>query len=107
MNSLTAKFLATDSTLNQLNFISLEVGKQYYLEQVVIEYHSLYDYIVQVIAKTDEEVVLKEIYERHSDNCVYPGDWCTAEGNTVTIKKSEVEIGYMQDDMKIAFYEYA
>ena len=106
MNTLTTKFLAAEPLLSKVNFLSLEVGKQYYLEQVVIEYYSLYDYIVQVIAKTDEEVVLKEIYERHSDNCVYPGDWCTAEGSTFTIKKSEVEMGYVQGDIKIALYEY-
>lgn len=105
MNNLPTKFLQADSSLKKMTFDLLEVGKQYYFEQVVIEYHCLYDYLLQVVSKTDEVIECKEIYVRLSDNCIYPGDWLTAEGDIVKFSKKEVEAGFTDREFRINFYK--
>jgi hypothetical protein len=105
MNSHPTKFLPVDSSLGKVTFESLEIGKQYYLNEVVIEYHSIYDYLILVISKTDESIEVKEIYERHSDNSIYPGDWYQSEGNHKTFTRKEVETGVTENEFMIEFYK--
>lgn len=105
MNGQPTKFLRAESSLEKVTFASLEVGKYYYLNEVVIEYHSMYDYQIFIISKTDESIEVKEIYERHSDNCIYPGDWYQTEGKHRTFTRKEVETGVTENEFMIEFYK--
>jgi hypothetical protein len=104
MNCLTNKFIPTDTSLAKVSLAELEVGNQYYLEEIVIPYHCLYDYQVKVTAKTDEYIEVMPLFVRQSDNCVYPGDWASSEGNIMRFTCSEVMKGVHNEDIMFGFY---
>ena len=103
MNDLPAKFL-TNNTFKEIGFDNLVVGKHYYMEQVVIEYHCMIDYFLQVTEKTESDITVKMIYSRHNDNYRYPGDWTEAEGEIEKFTKKEIDNGFTEKEIRITFY---
>lgn len=104
MNNLPSKFIVNNNSFKEIGFDDLVVGQQYYMEQIVIEFYCMIDYFLQVTEKTDSDVTIQIIYIRHHDNCRYPGDWVTSEGEYETFTKKEVDNRFTEKEIRICFY---
>lgn len=94
--SLPSKFIVNNSLYNEVYFEDLQVGSYYFMHHIVIEFYCLYDYLLQVVDKSDEGIKVKKIYYRYHDNCRYPGD-CDSEESleTITGKEDSVIMFYV------------
>jgi hypothetical protein len=95
--SLPSKFITNNTSYKEVDFKDLQVGSYYFMHTIVIEFHSMYDHLLQVISKSAEGVVAKKVYSRYHDNCRYPGDWEEEESlETITGKEDSVIVFYIQ-----------
>ena len=95
--SLPSKFITNNNIYKEVDFKDLKVGSYYFMHTIVIEFHCMYDYLLQVISKSDEGVLVKKINSRYHDNCRYPGDWEEEESlETITGKEDSIIVFYTQ-----------
>ena len=87
--SLPSEFIVKNTSYKEVNFNELQVGSYYFMHHIVIEFYSLYDYILQVVSKSDNSIQVKKLHYRFSDNCIYPGDWDKDDEVVETISRDE------------------
>lgn len=92
--SLPSKFVVNNKTYKDVNFEDLQVGHYYFMHHIVIEFTCTYDYLLQVISKSDEGIQVKKLYSRYHDNCRFPGDWEEEETLETITGKEDANITY-------------
>lgn len=101
--------LPTKFLIRNINYIPVKEfveGNYYFLEEVVIEMYCQYDYLLQVVEKTDTSITFKKLNFRFNSDMMEPGTWEEdGEQQSYTIK--EIERGYTENENEIRFYKVA
>lgn len=95
--SLPSNFLVNNASYKEVASKDLQVGSYYFMHEIVVEFYSLYDYLLQVVSKSDNEIQVKKIYTRYHDNSYYPGNWETSEETLETISIEDTTIFYYME----------